>query len=1846
MRVPTMSRRKPHRTDIHNAGQVRNNRYAQKLCISFFLTLILSGATIFCAEEVIFFDDFESATLGSSPPDSPGKNWTITGAGAWFTAPGTTVNTQNRTPGGSKCLYSPGGGAGQGIGAWNNPGWGPVTNGRAEIWFYDDMASPKHQFVSVDNAVGNNWLAIMVRTATSANTYCYRGSMVGTTATNIDRSLGWHKVEWVRDTSNTSMYLDGVLIYSTPNSNFSDFSDFDLGSWSWDSVAGNTGMWFDDAKVVRGQNQSRYRWYQNNDAENPAPLAAENTAIANAVIGTTYRLRLQVQNDMSTSWSGSRLALRYRLGTSGPWLDFGPGAEWNYADGLGADGAQVANALLTNTDVRQHFIESSPSASSLAVASGQRGEWDFAITPTASSMPGATYYIKAVFTDASGNYESDLVAPYLAQATVTSSAINIWQGTNNRWNRKQNWSLGHPPTATEDAVISGGSANPNVNIANAVCRNLFVAPGKTLAFGANTALTVSGRVLVGAGGTITQGNAAGNLSCARMDVYGTHTISDTGTVTVTGTSTLYYGGTISFTGASSYSVGTLRVYGNFNVTTNANTINANNIYIEAGGSLAHTVATGTVNIAGVFSNNGSMRNTTGGHFRFSGTSSIAGSSTTTRMYNLTLLGGTATVTATADPAFTVLNDVVLTSGTLSAAGKRIVVQRHWTNNGGALSGAGATVRFTGGTAASIDNGSAGTVFQNVECAKNAGVTLTAGRALNIAGSLSVENGVFDSNNLSHSLGGNLTVSGGTFTPGSGTWTFNGASDATIGGAGGTLGSFATATVAKSSSTIRLYIMRAITATGQVGVHSGTLYGTGPISGTVVVASGGKVNPGASPGTLTVTNADFSPGGALQLEINDGGTQDGSQAGTNYDLLNVTGTLTLGGGSTLEILPGSGFTTGKVAYKLASWGAIGSPGSGFATIIPGAPFEVRYDNTNKWLNIGNGVVPTPATIESFAAEAEGFGVLLRWRCASEYENAGFHIWRRPIGAGDGAWMRVNALTIPGRVTNPNPKEYAWLDASAFGAFEYRLESESSRGESEFYDKTAKAVSIPPWVSPLAAAVSTGARGLSAAADRVREAAQAAKGDLIRRKAAEAVEDGRSLVPLKVDVIRPSQTPPFGATASYRGLTSYALSSKAKAAKAKLGPVDAVKIAARGRGMVRVDAADIPAGFDPLRAKVLREGNAVRAVAADRDGIVLWAPGYEDAYTDKDAFFLLARRMQTRKTKDKTSEGLFAKGKRPITEHVSTAAMDFHDVYYQWDAALMPYSYPPWFSGKFLSGGTTHEFAARLRAPADGSGKLTVVLFSQSDVPEEDPDHSLYVTVNDSPVGSASWDGGGRMLSLTFSLPAETLRDGVNSIVLHTPPLASGKRVFSFLHSIIIEYRQRLVWGGGTLEVFASRKGVHEVSGLPSADVWVISVDDPADVAGVPWTSNAGTDGSWTVRFLAPKAGRYAICPKGGESAPVSVEARRVEPLAEKLDYLAVGPAAFGGAVAPLLDARSAEGMKTAFADQERLFDAHGFGRYGPDGIRNALRIAKPKFLLLLGRTSFDYKNYLGQNMDMMCPTVLVSTSRFGEVNGDPMYGDLGKGYPEIAVGRIPAYAASEVSAAVARILAHSAGGSEPYRGVLLTDKLDPTSGDFHAQADETPSAAPDVEWTKIYQGKTHATAAAANAALKTEINAGAAVVFFVGHGTGTKMGRDGIVTKSASSLDGWNGNPVILWVSCNGAYFGVSPNYYSLAHVLLARDGGGSPCLIGSPTYLDSERHAEFMRKVLEISRRPGIRWGEALIEAQKWAAAQPAKDSAFDDMSRTQSLLGDPSLPVQAGTSAALEEAAKDARTQKTGDRF
>ena len=94
--------------------------------------------------------------------------------------------------------------------------------------------------------------------------------------------------------------------------------------------------------------------------------------------------------------------------------------------------------------------------------------------------------------------------------------------------------------------------------------------------------------------------------------------------------------------------------------------------------------------------------------------------------------------------------------------------------------------------------------------------------------------------------------------------------------------------------------------------NGSLTGKGTINEAVIV-NGGTVGPGTSPGTLTVGSADFSSGGTLMIQVPAYGV-----AGTDYDQLAVTGALTLGGSSILQ-LDLSGLATDGTASGIVTYG---------------------------------------------------------------------------------------------------------------------------------------------------------------------------------------------------------------------------------------------------------------------------------------------------------------------------------------------------------------------------------------------------------------------------------------------------------------------------------------------------------------------------------------------------------------------------------------------------------------------------------------------------------------------------------------------------------------------------------------------------------------------------------------------------------------------------------------------------------------------------------------------------------------------------------------------------------------
>jgi len=138
------------------------------------------------------------------------------------------------------------------------------------------------------------------------------------------------------------------------------------------------------------------------------------------------------------------------------------------------------------------------------------------------------------------------------------------------------------------------------------------------------------------------------------------------------------------------------------------------------------------------------------------------------------------------------------------------------------------------------------------------------------------------------------------------------------------------------------------ATGLTSVANGaTLAGSGIIGGDVTLADGASLNPGTSPGTMTINGSlDLSAGSILKFEFGEAGVAGGAL----NDLVVVNGDLTLDG--ILNVTTSAGGSFGVGVYRVFDYGGalidngltLGSTPAGNAFIQTSVANQVNLVNT--------------------------------------------------------------------------------------------------------------------------------------------------------------------------------------------------------------------------------------------------------------------------------------------------------------------------------------------------------------------------------------------------------------------------------------------------------------------------------------------------------------------------------------------------------------------------------------------------------------------------------------------------------------------------------------------------------------------------------------------------------------------------------------------------------------------------------------------------------------------------------------------------------------------------------------
>jgi hypothetical protein len=536
--------------------------------------------------------------------------------------------------------------------------------------------------------------------------------------------------------------------------------------------------------------------------------------------------------------------------------------------------------------------------------------------------------------------------------------------------------------------------------------------------------------------------------------------------------------------------------------------------------------------------------------------------------------------------------------------------------------------------------------------------------------------------------------------------------------------------------------------------------------------------------------------------------------------------------------------------------------------------------------------------------------------------------------------------------------------------------------------------------------------------------------------------------------------------------------------------------------------------------------------------------------------------------------------------------------------------------------SHHFVVDSLAATPEPSQLTVFLQGGSDEDGVD-DHHVRVWVNGTAVGELVWDGKTAQ-TLAASIPAGLLHEGDNLLEVESLGDAGASYSLVFLDRFELVHPRALSATAGSFEASFSLSGSAEVSGLgpDSLLLDLTSATEPQWLFGASPTAGGISFGTEAGRQRLAVSPQNVLHPEVRVTVPSSL--RRP---GNRADYLLIGPRAFLPAAQPLLDLRQGQGLIVKAVAVEQVYQDFGHGEATPQAIRDFIAYAyhywqspSPRYVLLLGDASYDYKDFLHSGALNAVPPLLVKTSflwtasdqAYAAVNGDDLM-------PDLALGRLPAATYGEAQALVDKVVAFEASGLTLAQGpaVLVADNPD-LAGDFETSAqDVVPLLAASHPVETIFLS---ANGGATRPAIAAALDRGAALMSYLGHGGIAVWASENVFNnQDVATLAPQPRQPLLLTMDCLNGYFHF-PFLNSLAEELLKAPDKGSIASF-APSGLSLHAPADLFHKALiqEIASGSHERLGDAVFAAQ----ADFADTGAFPELLSIYNLLGDPALKIR-----------------------
>lgn len=383
-----------------------------------------------------------------------------------------------------------------------------------------------------------------------------------------------------------------------------------------------------------------------------------------------------------------------------------------------------------------------------------------------------------------------------------------------------------------------------------------------------------------------------------------------------------------------------------------------------------------------------------------------------------------------------------------------------------------------------------------------------------------------------------------------------------------------------------------------------------------------------------------------------------------------------------------------------------------------------------------------------------------------------------------------------------------------------------------------------------------------------------------------------------------------------------------------------------------------------------------------------------------------------------------------------------------------------------------------------------------------------------------------------------------------------------------------------------------------------------------------------------------------------------------DMLIIAPATLQASITPLVAAHTALGRRVVLVDVQAAYDTYSGGERDGNAIRQLVRVARPRALLLVGAGTVALRQD-APNRPTLIPPYSIWLRGDGETACDTCYGRLNDGLPtaqllpDIPVGRLPVATPDDARVVAEKtVMALLAPPSGAWRGraVFLTDNdVQPdgtpdAAGAFTPVAQQAAAMLPiGIEVQRLYYAPERATATGSfdpdTARLRCRLfrtldggrttdrdcpavdmaQSGAALWVYIGHGSPWQWAT---TTPTAPTPYLWylydadrlrNGSrlPILLSMTCLSGDF-ANPVLQSNDERLLLRSGGGVVASFSSSGEGVNTGHAQMLTGALETLYRST---SDRTLGAAHMAALQ-ALDGASPELAFAFALLGDPFVSV------------------------